>query len=379
MKDTTNIRVLIATGLYPPEIGGPATYTRMLEEKLPGLGCTVEVIAFSSVRHLPKIVRHATFFWSVLRAGREADVLYALDPVSVGVPTYLVSVLLGKKFIIRLGGDYAWEQGQQRFGLTQTLDEYTHVRKEAPLQVRLLAAIQSFVVKRARLVIAPSEYLKNIIVTWGVEPSYVHVVYSALSPLAIPESKTALRESLGYEGAVITSAGRLVPWKGFAELMDAFSFLLRERPQTTLLIIGDGPEREALEKKVRNLHLEGKVRFLGRLDKKALGESIKASDLFVLNTSYEGLSHQLLEVMELGVPIVSTRVGGNPELIRDEISGILVEPCDTEVLSKVIARLLDNEQLRQRMVQNARVRLQDFTQEREAAHFVELLSRIVTH
>ena len=238
MKDTTNIRVLIATGLYPPEIGGPATYTRMLEEKLPGLGCTVEVIAFSSVRHLPKIVRHATFFWSVLRAGREADVLYALDPVSVGVPTYLVSVLLGKKFIIRLGGDYAWEQGQQRFGLTQTLDEYTHVRKEAPLQVRLLAAIQSFVVKRARLVIAPSEYLKNIIVTWGVEPSYVHVVYSALSPLAIPESKTALRESLGYEGAVITSAGRLVPWKGFAELMDAFSFLLRERPQTTLLIIG---------------------------------------------------------------------------------------------------------------------------------------------
>ena len=156
-------------------------------------------------------------------------------------------------------------------------------------------------------------------------------------------------------------------------------FLAQERPQTTLLIIGDGPEREALEKKVRNLHLEGKVRFLGRLDKKALGESIKASDLFVLNTSYEGLSHQLLEVMELGVPIVSTRVGGNPELIRDEISGILVEPCDTEVLSKVIARLLDNEQLRQRMVQNARVRLQDFTQEREAAHFVELLSRIVTH
>ena len=121
------------------------------------------------------------------------------------------------------------------------------------------------------------------------------------------------------------------------------------------------------------------MRFLGRLDKKALGETIKASDLFVLNTSYEGLSHQLLEVMELGVPIVSTRVGGNPELIRDEISGILVEPCDTEVLSKVIARLLDNEQLRQRMVQNARVRLQDFTQEREAAHFVELLSRIVTH
>src|SRR3989338_10337762 len=79
-------RILIATGVSPPESGGPATYAKLLEERLPSLGFTVSVLPFRAVRHLPKIIRHAAYFWKCLRMARSADMVYALDTVSVGLP-----------------------------------------------------------------------------------------------------------------------------------------------------------------------------------------------------------------------------------------------------------------------------------------------------
>ncbi len=233
MEEQKNIRLLVATGLYPPEIGGPATYTRMLEEKLGAQGVDLEILAFGTVRHLPKIVRHLVFMWRLFKAASRADVLYALDSVSVGVPAYVVSKLTRTPFLIRLGGDYAWEQGQQRFGLTVNLDEYTAHRGQAPWRVRFFAAIQSFVVRQALIVVAPSEYLKRIITTWGVDPSRIRVIYSALFPLEVDVSKTVLREQLRYTGTVITTVGRLVPWKGFQELVAVVAEVRKEIPEVS--------------------------------------------------------------------------------------------------------------------------------------------------
>ena len=109
-------KILIATGLYPPDIGGPATYVCMLEKELPAHGIECVTVPFTHVRHLPKIVRHVVYFWKLVKEARAMDAVYAQDPVSVGVPALLVSFIFRKPFLIRLGGDYAWEQGQQRFG-----------------------------------------------------------------------------------------------------------------------------------------------------------------------------------------------------------------------------------------------------------------------
>lgn len=378
MEPLKQIRILVATGLFAPEIGGPATYARMLQEQLPAHNFAVEILPFSTVRHLPKLIRHAAYFWNVLQKGKKADVIYALDPVSVGLPALCASALLRKRFFVRLGGDYAWEQGQQRFGLAESLDEYTRNRDSAPFMVRVFASIQTCVVRRAVCVVAPSEYLKSIIAAWGVVPEKIQVIYSALFPLEVIASRTQIRERLSYEGQVITTVGRLVPWKGFAELIHVISELRsQEHRDVSLVIVGDGPQQAELQKTIRDLQLEEHVQLLGRLSKDALGPVIRGSDLFVLNTSYEGLSHQLLEVMDLGIPIVTTNVGGNPELITDGVSGLLVAPHDTDNLKKAIVRMLDNESLRTRMVQNARVKLQEFTQEAEVARFAKLLYGIV--
>jgi glycosyltransferase involved in cell wall biosynthesis len=358
-----DIKILVATGLYPPDIGGPATYARMLEEKLPAHGFTVHIEAFTSVRHLPKVVRHAVFFWKLLLASKGQRVIYALDPMSVGIPARLVAFITRKPFVVRLGGDYAWEQGQQRFGVLENLDEYTKNPTRVVWQVKVLAFLQTMIVKSAAFVVLPSEYLKSIVLTWGVPESRTRVMYSSLHPLSVRGLKQELREVLGFEGLVVTSVGRLVPWKGFLGLIEAVGLLSEEMPEIRLRIIGDGPQHDELLKKAEALGIRDKVTLVGRLDKEALGKEIKASDLFVLNTAYEGLSHQLLEVMDLSVPIVTTQVGGNPELITDGISGVLVAVGDTPALKVAMKQILLNESMQLRLTQNARLRTLDFSED----------------
>jgi glycosyltransferase involved in cell wall biosynthesis len=373
------LKLLIATGLYPPEIGGPATYCRMLEELLPAHAVRVAVLPFGMVRSLPKVIRHLRYTYELFRMSKDAEVIYALDPVSVGLPARVVAFLRRKPLWVRLGGDYAWEQGQQRFGLKEDLDEYTNDRTRAPFAVKVLHALQRFTVAGAAQIIAPSEYLKSIIVSWGVDPERIAVIYSALHPLPVSESKAILRERLSFTGTVIATVGRLVPWKGFAALIDAVADLSKERPDISLVVIGDGPEEAALRERIAVRGAGERIRLMGKLPKDALGDALKASDIFVLNTAYEGLSHQLLEVMELGLPVVTTNIGGNPELIRDGVSGFLVTSNDTAALKEAILRLIQNDDLRTRMVQNARVRTLDFAEEKVVSQFAALLYHTYEH
>lgn len=374
-----NLNIVLATGLYPPEIGGPATYARMLEEKLPAHGYELTVVPFGQVRNRPKLLRHLAYVKLLWRQAKDADIVYALDPVSVGLPAWLVSFLRRKPFLLRVAGDYAWEQGQQRYGVTATLDEYTKER-QAPLKVKLLAALQAFVAKRAVRIVVPSGYLKHIVTTWGVPTERIQVIYSALFPLTVTASKAELRQQLSFANFVITSVGRLVPWKGFVALINVVAALRQAEKDVSLVIAGDGPQAEELAAHVQERGLSDEVRLVGRLSKDALGATIKASDCFVLNTGYEGLSHQLLEVMDLSVPIVTTTVGGNPELVRDGVSGLMVPFNDEAALQAAIERLMDNDTLQQRLVQNARVRTRDFAQENvveQLANFIrsEVMAR----
>src|SRR3989344_1930156 len=118
------MKLVIATPLYPPEIGGPATYAEILMRELPKRGVEVELVKFSDVRHLPKIIRHYFYYRRVLEAARGADAVFALDPVSTGLPAMRAAKKAGKPFAVKIVGDYAWEQGVQRFGVTLDLDEF---------------------------------------------------------------------------------------------------------------------------------------------------------------------------------------------------------------------------------------------------------------
>lgn len=354
------MRLLIATGLYPPEIGGPATYSKMLHDELPQRGVEVSVLPFSGVRALPVGVRHIVYLLKLLKRGFAYDLIYAQDAVSVGLPAALAAFLLRKPLWVRIPGDYAWEQGVQRFGVTDTLDVF--VKKTAhSIPVRMLRSLQTFVIRRAQCVIVPSEYMAKIVALSGIQKSKIRVVYSSVSEPKIAEGREELRERLGLHGKVIVSAGRLVPWKGMEELISTFAELLREMPEATLVIVGDGPLRESLLKHAKAVGIEGSVRFTGTLPQGELFAYLKAADVFVLNTAYEGLSHQLIEVMMMGTPLVTTSVGGNPELIHSEEEGLLVPYNDGEALGCALRRVLTTPGLGEALSGRALKRSTEFT------------------
>lgn len=354
------MKIVIATGLYPPEIGGPATYAAMLQTELPALGIEVEVVPFGWVRHYPKIIRHLIYAWKLWQVSKDTDVIYALDPISVGLPALLISRLRRQPYLIRLGGDYAWEQGRVRFGVKDTLDDFLERKAGWPIPVRVLAWLQSFVVMGAVEVIAPSQYLKGVIMKWGVPADRIQVIYSALYPLQVKGSREELRAQLNYTYPTIVSAARLVPWKGFKALINVVADLRAEYKDMKLIIVGDGEYRRALEDHVTRKNLNDYVRFTGRLGKEALGATIKAADVFVLNTAYEGLAHQLIEVMDIGTPIVTTKAGGNSELLTNGVNGFLVGFDNESELKEAITRVLNHPESCARMVQAARLRSKDF-------------------
>jgi glycosyltransferase involved in cell wall biosynthesis len=367
------MKVAIAAGLYPPEIGGPATYALLIEDELPKRGVAVVMVPFGWVRHYPKIIRHIVYMYKLWQESKSADIIYALDPVSVGLPAAIVSKIIKKPLLIRLGGDYAWEQGRVRFGLTETLDEYLTKKPHRPLMVRLLASVQTWVTNQATKVIAPSEYLKGVIAQWGVPRERIVVVYSALYPLSVSGTKEELRAQLSYTKPTLVTAGRLVPWKGFPAVIEMLHSLLATHPDSTLIIAGDGEEEQMLRTLVKEKNLDSHVRFIGRVSKDALGAVIKAADVFVLNTAYEGLSHQLIEVMDVATPIVTTTAGGNPELITHNVNGFLVEFNDVPALLDATKRLLDYPETRDRITKSARARAKDFSEDKMLTKLVEVL------
>lgn len=370
------MKVVIATGLYPPEIGGPATYAHMLETSLPGRGFTVEIVPFGWVRHYPKIIRHVVYAWKLWHESKDADVVYALDPISVGIPASWVAKFLKKPFLIRLGGDYAWEQGRVRFGLKQRLDDYLKNMDGAPFMVRLLARLQTYVCNRANTIVVPSKYLKSVVAQWGIEEDKITVIYSALYPIEVSGSKDELRKKLSFTHPTIVSAGRLVPWKGFVALVKVVSRLKQQYPNISLVIAGEGEDRSAIEKEIHNLKIEDSIRLISSVSKDALGATIKAGDVFVLNTAYEGLSHQLLEVMDIGTPIVTTPAGGNPELITEGVTGLMVPFNNVDALEEAIARVLNHPEMVTRMTQSARARSKEFSETNAVSKIADLLQSV---
>src|SRR3989344_4924157 len=280
-------KILIVTGIYPPDVGGPATYSKILFDELPKKGIGVEILSFGEVGHLPKIIRHFVYFYKVLRSGRSADLIFAQDPVSVGFPAMLAAKILRKKFLLKIVGDYAWEQGVQRFGVKKVLDDF--LKNRYRWEVELFRKIECLVANRADKIIVPSEYLKGVVTKWGIGPEKIYVVYNAFQDNELFRFPRFAQGGFAKPGQrLIVSAGRLVPWKGFDALIEIMPEILKEVPDARLVIIGDGPEKQNLESRIKNLELEEEVTLTDTLPHEKVLEYLAAADVFVLNTAYEG-------------------------------------------------------------------------------------------
>lgn len=348
------MNVLIATGIFAPDIGGPATHAGLLLTELPRRNWGVRLVTFGPAgisRWIPKGARHAVYLVACLVKAMRSDLVYAQDTVVAGVPALLAGRILRRPFVVRVPGDYAWEQGVQRFGVTATIDDFQSGRYG--LRTELLRAVQRWVVRQADVVITPSEYFRGIVTRWVGSADSVQVVPGAVH---FDAGEPTLPGP--HRDVVIVTAGRLVPWKGIAPLIE----LVADHAEWTLVVIGDGPQ--AAELRARAHRLGARVVFTGALSRAEVFLRLRRATVFVLNTSFESFAHQVLEAMHAGVPIVATRIGAIPELIEDGRDGLLVHPDDKDAIAAAIGRLVGDHALRETIVANARSKASRFPVDR---------------
>ncbi len=179
----------------------------------------------------------------------------------------------------------------------------------------------------------------------------IRVVYNGidLERFSKTADRLAKRRELGLQpdDKVFGIVARLDPIKNHAMLLRACQQLVKTVPNAYLLIVGDGPERAKLEELTASLGIAAHVKFLGA--RQDISELLQTFDVFALSSFSEGTSVTLLEAMGVGVPIVATNVGGNPEVVSDGETGFLVESDNADDMANKLLQLLQDNALRQRM------------------------------
>ncbi len=367
-------RIVFATGIFPPDIGGPAIYVSKLGKELVKRGFEVDMVTFSDKmlpddygfpvarisRKYPKGIRHLLFFLKLLSISKNKDVIYSQNQISAGLPSLIISRLLRKKLVSKVVGDAAWENYANRSKKPDSLDVFQN--KKYGFFVELLKKIRSFTVKNSDEIIVPSYYLRDIVCSWGISKEKISVIYNSLDFFQEPDfSRENAKQKINIHGDIILSVGRLCSWKGFETLIDIMPDLLKQNPDFRLVIVGEGSEKKNLENKIKQLKIKDKVRLTGRINHQDISLYFKAADMFVLNSEYEGLSHVALEAMQLNVPMILSDSGGNSELVEDNFNGLLMEYNNKKQIKESIIKLYNDKNLQQTFITNSKKKLKQFS------------------
>ena len=174
---------------------------------------------------------------------------------------------------------------------------------------------------------------------------------------------------------VVLYVGRLAPEKELGSLLDAFALIVPQIPSARLVVVGDGPDRAALEAQTRRLGLTQNVRFAGRSSAEGVQSWLKASDVFTLVSSNEGFSCSLLEAMSSGLPSIVSHIPANTQLIEDGAQGLVAPLRDQRGIARALLRLLGDAPLRSRMGAAARQRvIANYSVEKIVARYESLFS-----
>lgn len=360
--------ILIATGIFPPDIGGPASFGKTLSAEL-ARDHKVTVVTYSSVwksredqnmpfkvvriwRKTPWLLRHFIYFSKTFFAVKKHDIIFSLSALNSGIASLISTKLFRKKFFVKVVGDRAWEASSGAGKTSLMLDDFQKSKKKG--KVRMIYKLQSWVCRNADGIIVPSQYLAGVVSGWGVKPQKIHVIYNGTDFQPAELTKEGARKKIGISGNILLSVGRLVPWKGFRMLVKIMPQLLEINQFFRLIIVGDGSEKNKLEAMVKNLGLEKKVYLVGKKNQSELATYLAAADIFVLNTGYEGFSHQIIEAMRAGVPIITTTAGGNKEVIKQGENGFMVRYNDEFNLIEAIKTLWRHNDLRQVFIEKGK-------------------------
>jgi glycosyltransferase involved in cell wall biosynthesis len=252
------VRILVVSGIWPPDVGGPASHAPEAAAALRARGHELAVVTTASEpppaeafpvhwvsRRLPPGVRHAAVAAEVARRSAHADVVYATS--MVGRSAFAARAPL----VVKVAGDPAFERARRRGWFDGTLDEFQHAR--SPVLAALRTA-RTLALRRAAHVVCPSAYLRDLVIAWGIPETRVSVLANP-----VPGTVKATVSGTVKAADTFVFAGRLNAQKSVGTAIEALAHV----DGASLVVAGDGPERAALERRARELGLNGRVRFVG--------------------------------------------------------------------------------------------------------------------
>ena len=347
------MKVLIVSGIWPPDVGGPASHAPELAEFLLGRGHSVEVVTTADAppakqpyeirwvdRAAPAGVRHARVAAWIRERASHSDVVYATSMLGRAV---LGSTFARRPVVVKLVADEAYERAR-RWGLFEgNLDAFQ--RFGGGLRVRALRQARDRALRRVAHLVCPSGYVAALAVSWGVPLERVTVLPNAAPALPSLPDREEARAQLDVEGPLLAFAGRITKQKALEVALDA----LGRVDGVALAIAGDGPDLPDIRRRVAELGLGGRVRFLGPLNRDGVLTLFRAADASLLTSSWENFPHTVVEALAVGTPVIATRVGGVPELVHDGENGLLIPSGDLDGLAAAVRRLIEEPGLRERL------------------------------
>ncbi|HZR95025.1 MAG TPA: glycosyltransferase family 4 protein [Gaiellaceae bacterium] len=347
------MRVLVVSGIWPPDVGGPASHAPDVARFLHDRGHHVEVVVTAGSapaaesypvhwisRRLPKGAVHVRTGLEVSRRALRADVVYTTGMFGRSA---LGSLLAHRPYVVKLTADPAFERARRRGIVGGNVDEFQSAHGGAA--VRVLRTVRDAELRRAAHVFTPSAYLRELAVRWGVDPARVSVLPNPAPAIGELPPREELRRSFGMNGPTLAFAGRLTAQKSLQVALRA----LAANEGVALLVAGEGDERAALERGAAELGLDGRVRFLGAQPRQRVVELFAAADASVLSSSWENFPHTVVEALAAGTPVLATATGGVAEVVRDGENGLLVPLGDADALADAIRRYFADDALHARL------------------------------
>ena len=320
------MKILITVGIFPPDIGGPASFVPKIAELYSNSGHDVTVVCLTDrkqtdnlnfkvvriLRNQNLLIRWIKTVSQIIRQGYNADLLFVN-----GLPmeSYIANIFTRKKLIRKIVGDWAWERGMNKKIINESFDEFQNNKHNLHLEIAKFS--RGWTATKADLIITPSNHLKNVVKGWGVKENSIKVIYNGTKLKNKPDP---IGDQPNDYSKFIT-VGRLAPWKNIDIIIEALSDYKKANQNFIFYIVGSGPEEIKLKKLVNDLDLENFVTFTGQLQKDDLNYYLQKSDIYIQASSYEGLPHVILEAMSHNLSIISTPIGGTNEVIQDGKNG----------------------------------------------------------
>jgi glycosyltransferase involved in cell wall biosynthesis len=360
------VSILLVTSSYLPIVGGSEIEAQRVSRALIGRGhrvqilcpggppmpplsrwtddCGIPVRSFGG--SVPARIRGHVFAlrvaWTLLADLRRYDLIYFLMPgLQVALGT-LAARLLGKPFMMKFSGSNEIRRlKNSRVGRVQLrfLDMWAGA---------IMVLNPGMMVEAAECGLRASKLL------WMPNP----VNLEEFCPLA-PDVRSALRARLGIaeESEVVLFVGRLAPEKELASLVRGFAGVAALRPRALLVLVGDGPCREEMQRIAGKLAEAGRIQFTGAVPSSAVHQWVQIADVFALVSSLEGLPVSLIEAMATGLPVVVSDIPANRQLVDPGIEGLVVELKNVEAIGSALNSILSDNGARRRMGAAARARI----------------------